>query len=125
MDSFDKHINNSYNCYAEKNSNSELTIVYAEKNRRPGTHKEFKKMIQDCIDGKIDKVITKSISRFARNAQDSKHYIMKLKELGIGVWFEKEYIDTSHSSTELLLTVLNVLIEEDNRIISTDFKCVK
>ncbi len=55
---------------------------------------QFKKMIKDCEDGKIDMVITKSISRFARNTQDCLQYSRKLKNLGIGIFFEKENINT-------------------------------
>lgn len=53
---------------------------------------EFNRMIADCRAGKIDKIITKSISRFARNTLDCLNYVRELKALGIGVTFEKEYI---------------------------------
>ncbi len=55
---------------------------------------EFNKMIEDCRNKKIDRIITKSISRFARNTLDCLNYVRELKALGIGVTFEKENIDT-------------------------------
>lgn len=59
--------------------------------------KQFAQMIQDCEDGKIDIVLVKSISRFARNTVDSLTVIRRLKELGIGIWFEKESLWTLDS----------------------------
>lgn len=55
---------------------------------------EFNRMIADCREGKIDRIIRKSISRFARNTLDCLNYVRELKELGIGIIFEKENIDT-------------------------------
>ena len=52
-------------------------------------------MIQDCMDGKIDMIITKSISRFARNTVDCLNYIRQLKAQNIPIYFEKEYISTA------------------------------
>ena len=63
-------------------------------------------MIDDCVAGKIDKVITKSISRFARNTLDCLKYVRKLKELNIDIFFEKENIHTLEASGELLLTIM-------------------
>lgn len=78
----------------------------------------FRAMIADCEAGKIDLVITKSISRFARNTQDSLNYTRKLKEKGIGVYFEKEGINTLESSGELLLTLFSCFAQEESRSIS-------
>ena len=68
---------------------------------------QFKKMIKDCEDGKIDMVITKSISRVARNTQDCLQYSRKLKNLGIGIFFEKENINTLDAAGELLFTIMS------------------
>ena len=68
---------------------------------------QFKKMIKDCEDGKIDMVVTKSISRFARNTQDCLQYSRKLKNLGIGIFFEKENINTLDAAGELLFTIMS------------------
>ena len=59
---------------------------------------QFNRMIADCEAGKIDLIITKSISRFARNTQDCLNYSRKLKDLGIGITFEKENISTMDST---------------------------
>ena len=78
----------------------------------------FNRMIADCSAGKIDLVITKSISRFARNTQDCLHYSRMLKNLGIGILFEKENINTMDASGELLFTILSSLAQEESRNIS-------
>lgn len=75
-------------------------------------------MIADCEAGKIDLVITKSISRFARNTQDCLKYSRMLKALGIGIIFEKENISTMDASGELLFTILSSLAQEESRNIS-------
>ena len=75
-------------------------------------------MIKDCEEGKIDRIITKSISRFARNTLDCLNYVRKLKELGIGIYFEKENIDTLDSKGEVLLTILSSLAQDESRSIS-------
>ena len=63
-------------------------------------------------------IITKSISRFARNTLDTLNYVRTLKELGIGVVFEKENIDTLDSKGEVLLTILSSLAQDESRSIS-------
>lgn len=83
-------------------------------NRRAG----FNQMIADCLDGHIDLVLTKSISRFARNTVDTVTTIRKLKEKGVAVYFEKENIFTSDSKGEFLLTVMSSLAQEESRSIS-------
>lgn len=79
---------------------------------------EFNRMIADCKAHKIDLVITKSISRFARNTQDCLYYSRLLKDLGIGVLFEKENISTLDAAGELLFTILSSLAQEESRSIS-------
>ncbi|NLI88934.1 MAG: recombinase family protein [Epulopiscium sp.] len=75
-------------------------------------------MISDCKDGKIDMIITKSISRFARNTLDCLNYVRELKELGVGVIFEKESINTLDSKGEVLITILASLAQDESRSIS-------
>lgn len=70
---------------------------------------EFNWMVADCRAGKIDRIITKSISRFARNTLDCLNYVRELKALGIGITFEKENIDTLDAKGEVLLTILSSL----------------
>lgn len=78
----------------------------------------FMKMINDALDGKIDLIITKSISRFARNTVDSLTMIRKLKAKGIEVYFEKENIWTLDSKSEVIITIMSSIAQEESRSIS-------
>lgn len=78
----------------------------------------FNKMIKDALNGKINLIITKSVSRFARNTVDSLTTIRKLKENGVEVFFEKENIWTFDGKGELLLTIMSSLAQEESRSIS-------
>lgn len=87
------------------------------------THREaFNRMIDDALVGKIDMIITKSLSRFARNTVDTLNTIRKLKVAGIGVYFEKEDIDTMDAKGEFLITLMSSLAEEESRSISENVK---
>ena len=107
--------------YTEKiksNQNWKLAGIYADDGKRAtSTRKraDFQAMIDDCMAGKIDIVITKSISRFARNTVDSLTHIRKLKEQNIAVYFEKEGINTLEGSGELLITILSSQAQEESR----------
>ena len=79
---------------------------------------QFRQMVADALDGKIDLIITKSVSRFARNTVDSLTTIRKLKEHNVEVYFEKENIWTFDSKGELLLTIMSSLAQEESRSIS-------
>lgn len=82
-------------------------------------HREgFKRMVADALSGKIDLIITKSVSRFARNTVDSLTTIRKLKENNIECYFEKENIWTFDGKGELLLTIMSSLAQEESRSIS-------
>ena len=104
-----------------ENKKYELVRIYSDegisgtniRNRRG-----FQEMIRDCDAGKIDLIITKSISRFARNTQDSLNYSRIIKDKGIGIYFEKEGINTIESSGELLLTLFSCFAQEESRNIS-------
>ena len=78
----------------------------------------FKRMVKDALDGKIDLIVTKSVSRFARNTVDSLSTIRKLKEHGTEVFFGKENIWTFDSKGELLITIMSSLAQEESRSIS-------
>ena len=78
----------------------------------------FNEMIQDALDGKIDLIVTKSVSRFARNTVDSLVTVRKLKESGTEVFFEKENIYTFDSKGELLITIMSSLAQEESRSLS-------
>jgi len=78
----------------------------------------FNKMISDALNGKIDLIITKSISRFARNTLDTISYVRKLKENGVEVYFEKENLYTLDPKSELILTIMASIAQEESRSIS-------
>lgn len=78
----------------------------------------FQGMVQDALDGKIDLIITKSVSRFARNTVDSLSTVRQLKEAGVEIYFEKENIWTFDSKGELLITIMSSLAQEESRSIS-------
>lgn len=80
------------------------------------------KLLQDCEDGKIDRVITKSISRFSRNTTNTLEMVRNLSKLGISILFEKENIDTEHMSSELMLSILSSIAESESRSISENSK---
>src|SRR5574344_728274 len=82
--------------------------------------KEFQRMIKDAHLGKIDKIVTKSISRFARNGMECKKYVLELKEMGISVFFEKESLDSLTSGSDLILSILASVAEQESRDISTN-----
>ena len=83
---------------------------------------DFQRMINDCMDGKIDMVITKSISRFARNTLDTLKYVRMLKERNIAVFFEEENINTMTMDGELLLVILSSVAQQEVENISANVK---
>jgi site-specific DNA recombinase len=78
----------------------------------------FKHMVDDAVAGKIDLILTKSVSRFARNTVDTLTNVRKLKEKGVEVYFEKENIYTLDSKGELLISIMSSLAQEESRSIS-------
>ncbi len=78
----------------------------------------FNRMIEDAMAGKIDLILTKSLSRFARNTVDSLTTIRKLKAVGVAVYFEKENINTFDAGGEFLITLMSSFAEEESRSIS-------
>ena len=114
-----------YTDLIEKNKEWVMTEVYADEaitgtqiTKREG----FQKMISDCMDGKIDMVITKSISRFARNTLDTLKYVRLLKENNIAIFFEDENINTLTMDGELLLVVLSSVAQQEVENISDNVK---
>lgn len=110
--------------YTEMFQNSTNTVfvdMYADEGiTGTSTEKrtEFQRLINDCRKGKIDRVLTKSISRFARNTKDSLRAARELKTLGISVYFEKENIDTGEISSEMLLAIYSQFAQEESMSIS-------
>lgn len=89
-------------------------ITATNTNHRDG----FNQMVEVALAGKIDLIITKSISRFARNTVDSLITVRLLKEKGIEIYFEKENIWTLDAKGELLITIMSSLAQEESRSIS-------
>ena len=86
---------------------------------------DFNRMYQDCVDGKLDLILTKSISRFARNIVDSIKYIRELKALGVSIYFEKENIDTSEMTSEMMVALYSVFAQAESESISNNVKLGK
>ena len=77
------------------------------------------KMIQDSMEGKIDMILTKSISRFARNTLDTLKYVRMLKEKNVAILFEEENINTGSGQGELVLTLLSAMAQQESENISS------
>jgi len=114
-----------YTEYIQKNPEWVLAGIFAD-DGISGTNtkkrEEFNRMIDECMAGNIDMVITKSISRFARNTLDCLKYIRQLKEKNIPVYFEKENINTMDSKGEVLLTIMASLAQQESQSLSQNVK---
>ena len=84
--------------------------------------KQLQRMIEDCKLGKIDKIMTKSISRFARNVADSINISRELKAIGVEIYFDNEHISTLDPSSEVMFTLSAVMAQEESRHISDNVK---
>ena len=99
--------------------------VYADEGitgTQTSKREDFQRLINDCMAGKIDMIITKSISRFARNTLDTLRYVRMLKERNIAVFFEEENINTLTMDGELLLTILSSVAQQEVENISANVK---
>jgi site-specific DNA recombinase len=118
--SFDRQVE-SYTSMIEMNPEWELAGIYADEGvtgtiaeKRP----DFMRMMADCDAGKINLILTKSISRFARNLIECLTYVRHLGSIGVHIIFEKENIDTRQKYSEILLTILAAFAQEESRSIS-------
>ncbi|MGI6716802.1 MAG: recombinase family protein [Eubacteriales bacterium] len=114
-----------YTNYIKGNPEWELAGIYADDGITGTNTKkrdEFNRMIDDCMEGKIDMVITKSISRFARNTLDCLKYIRQLKDKNIPVFFEKENINSMDSKGEIMLTIMASLAQQESQSLSQNVK---
>lgn len=110
-----------YTTYIQSRSEWEFVEVYTDEGISALNTKKrdgFNRMIDDALNGKIDLIVTKSVSRFARNTVDSLTTVRKLKDKGVEVYFEKENIWTLDSKGELLITIMSSLAQEESRSIS-------
>ena len=114
-----------YTEYIQRNPEWEFAGIYAD-DGISGTNtkkrNEFNRMIDDCMAGNIDMIITKSISRFARNTLDCLKYIRQLKDKNIPVYFEKESINTLDAKGEVLLTIMASLAQQESQSLSQNVK---
>lgn len=127
----EKSFQTQVDMYTEKimlNPHWQMAGIYADEGltgtiakKRP----QFMKMIEDCRKGKIDAIITKSVSRFSRNNLDCIMYVRELKELGIPIIFEKEGINTMQLSSELLIMLFSGLSQAESESISENVKMGK
>ena len=93
------------------NKEWEFAGLYADEGisgTRADKRPEFQRMIRDCQNGKIDYIITKSVSRFARNTVECLEYVRSLKAQGIGIFFEEQNIDTLKNESELYLVIVSL-----------------
>lgn len=110
-----------YTRYIQSKDEWEYVKVYTDEGISATSTKKrdgFNDMVNDALAGKIDLIITKSVSRFARNTVDTLTTVRKLKEKGVEVYFEKENIYTLDSKGELLITIMSSLAQEESRSIS-------
>lgn len=103
----------------------ELADIYSDEGisgTSTASREDFNRMIADCEKGKIDRIYTKSVSRFARNTADCLKYIRHLKSIGVTVYFEKENLDTALEETELRLTLMESHAQEESISISKNVR---
>ena len=114
-----------YSSYIQSNPEWDYVGVYADEGITGTSTKhrdEFNRLMEDCAAGKIDIVLVKSISRFARDTIDTLNAARHLKDMGIDVYFEKENIHSLSDEGELMLTLLASFAQEESRSISENVK---
>lgn len=110
-----------YTKYIKERPDCEFVGIYTDEGISAVNTKKrdgFNRMVADALAGKIDLIVTKSVSRFARNTVDSLSTVRKLKDKGVEVFFEKENIYTFDGKGELLITIMSSLAQEESRSIS-------
>jgi DNA invertase Pin-like site-specific DNA recombinase len=114
-----------YKQLVESNPEWELIDIYADEaisGTQINKRISFQRMISDAVNGKIEMIITKSISRFARNTLDTLKYVRLLKEKNVAIFFEKENINTMTMNGEMLLVILSSLAQQESESISANVK---
>jgi len=110
-----------YTSIIEENPNWTLAGIFADEGLSGVStkkRKEFHRMMQKCRAGRIDMVITKSVSRFARNTLDSISYARRLKQMGVGIFFQREGVNTLEMDDEILLTIFAGLAQAESESLS-------
>ena len=123
-ESFDTQVE-YYTAYIQSVDEWNFVDVYADQgksglsaDKRPG----FQRMIRDAMDGKIDKILVKSISRFGRNSLEAQTYVHKLKEKGVEVFFEREGISSFNPQADMVFNFLTAVAQEESRSTSQNLK---
>lgn len=114
-----------YTDFIKNNSEWSLADIYADEaitGTQVTKREDFQRLINDCMNGDIDLIVTKSISRFARNTLDTLKYVRMLKEKGVAVFFEEENINTLTMDGELLLVILSSVAQQEVENISANVK---
>lgn len=114
-----------YTEYIKRNPKWRFAGIYADEGitgTQVKKREEFLRMIEDCEKGKIDLIITKSVSRYARNIVDCISYIRKLKALGIGIYFEEQNINSLTEDSEVYIGIYGVLAQSESENISANVK---
>ena len=115
----------AYTEYIKNHDDWELVDVYADSGltgTRMDKREEFQRMIEDCRKGKIDRILVKSISRFARNTKDCLDVLRLLKSLDVSVVFEEDHIDTETLTSEMMVSVLGSLAQQESISISQNMR---
>jgi len=110
-----------YTTLIGENEDWELVDIYADEGitgLRMDKRDDFQRLLRDCRKGKIDRILTKSISRFSRNTRECLQTIRELKSIGVTIYFEKENIDTGKISNEMLLTFFSGNAQQESVAIS-------
>lgn len=116
---------NYYTTYIQRQSKWEFVKVYADEGISGTSYRNrggFNEMVADAKEGKIDLILTKSISRFARNTVDSLVITRELKKFGVEVFFEKENISSMDAHAELVFTIMSSIAQEESRSISENVR---
>lgn len=114
-----------YTKFISENEHMELADIYTDEGitgTKTAKRDDFNRLVADCKKGRIDRVLTKSVSRFARNTADALMYARLLKEYGVSILFEKENIDTAYMSSELLLALSGAQAQEESISISKNMR---
>ena len=114
-----------YTDYTKRNPKYELVDVYADEGitgTEMGKRDELNRLLRDCKRGKIDRIITKSVSRFARNTEELLVTLRLLKELGVSVFFEEQAIDTNQLNAEMIVTFPGMVAQKESETISGNLR---
>ena len=114
-----------YTKYIAEKQEWDLVDIFADEGlsgMKADNRPEFQRMIRMCELRQIDLILTKSVSRFARNAQDCIEAVRELRQLGVTVYFEKEHINTANMSNEMFLSMMSAFAQEESISISKNMR---